>query len=58
MKKKLPWLVYDAKKKEYKAAQKREVQAKRNLDEAAKVLNDLTKPIEYGYKQLLLLIHL
>ncbi|XP_078433795.1 structural maintenance of chromosomes 5 [Wolffia australiana] len=46
MKKKLPWLVYDMTKKEYKNAQKKEVQAKKSLDQAAKVLNDLTRPIE------------
>ncbi|CAA7395978.1 unnamed protein product [Spirodela intermedia] len=46
MKKKLPWLRYDMKKMEYKEAQKKEVQAKRKLDEAAKILNDLIRPIE------------
>lgn len=46
MKKKLPWLKYDMKKTEYLNAQKREKDAKKNLDEAAKKLNDFKAPIE------------
>uniref|UniRef100_A0A1D1YS75 Structural maintenance of chromosomes protein 5 n=1 Tax=Anthurium amnicola TaxID=1678845 RepID=A0A1D1YS75_9ARAE len=46
MKKKLPWLRYDLKKMEYIEAQKQEAEAKRKLDEAAKILNDLMGPIE------------
>lgn len=55
MKKKLPWLRYDMKKMEYREAQKKEAKAKRKLDEAAKILNDLTRPIEYALKQLVYL---
>ena len=47
MKKKLPWLKYDMKKTEYFEAKKREKDAKKNLDEAAKKLNDFKAPIEY-----------
>ncbi|XP_022718612.1 structural maintenance of chromosomes protein 5 isoform X5 [Durio zibethinus] len=46
MKKKLPWLKYDMKKTEYLEAQKREKDAKKKLDEAAKKLNVLKAPIE------------
>ena len=46
MKKKLPWLEYDMKKMEYKEAQKHEAAAKKNMQEAAKLLNDLKAPIE------------
>ncbi|KAK1279019.1 hypothetical protein QJS04_geneDACA016910 [Acorus gramineus] len=46
MKKKLPWLRYDMKKMEYKKAQEQEAGAKKKLDEAAKILNDLARPIE------------
>ncbi|XWS42860.1 hypothetical protein CRYUN_Cryun16bG0050800 [Craigia yunnanensis] len=46
MKKKLPWLKYDMKKTEYFEAQKRGKDAKKNLDEAAKKLNDFRAPIE------------
>lgn len=37
------------KKVEYKASQKQEAEAKRKLDEAAKILNDLSQPIEYAF---------
>lgn len=47
MKKKLPWLKYDQKKSEYMDAKKEETAAKGQLEEAAKVLNDLKGPIEY-----------
>lgn len=46
MKKKLPWLEYDMKKMECKEAQKHEAVAKKNMQEAAKLLNDLKAPIE------------
>ncbi|XP_078148221.1 structural maintenance of chromosomes 5 [Carex rostrata] len=46
MKKKLPWLEYDMKKMEYKEAQKHEAAAKKNMQEAAKLLNDFKAPIE------------
>jgi len=50
MKKKLPWLKYDLKKREYKDTLKRETEAKRKLDEAARILNELKAPIEYVLK--------
>ncbi|XP_068658656.1 structural maintenance of chromosomes protein 5 [Aristolochia californica] len=46
MRKKLPWLKYDMKKKEYMQAKELEDNAKKQLDEAAKILNDLRGPIE------------
>ncbi|PKA50457.1 Structural maintenance of chromosomes protein 2-2 [Apostasia shenzhenica] len=46
MKKKLPWLKYDLKKVSYKKVQKQEAEAKRMLEEAAKTMNELMKPIE------------
>ncbi|KAF8398367.1 hypothetical protein HHK36_017294 [Tetracentron sinense] len=46
LKKKLPWLKYDMKKVEYMEAKEQENDAKRKLDEAAKILNDLKGPIE------------
>lgn len=49
MKKKLPWLKYDMKKAEYVETKEQENDAKKKLDEAAKILNDLREPIEYGY---------
>lgn len=51
MKKKLPWLKYDMKKMEYMRAKEQENDAKRNLDEAAKILNNLSGPIEYCLNQ-------
>ncbi|KAG6495383.1 hypothetical protein ZIOFF_043186 [Zingiber officinale] len=48
MKKKLPWLKYDLKKVECIEAKKQEAEAKKKMDEAAKVLNDLKIPIEYA----------
>lgn len=47
MKKKLPWLKYDMKKMEYMEAKKQETEAKKKMDKAAKILNDLKRPIEY-----------
>ncbi|XP_031476493.1 structural maintenance of chromosomes protein 5 [Nymphaea colorata] len=46
MRKKLPWLKYDMKKAEYLEAREQEKAAKKKLDTAAKLLNDLMKPIE------------
>ncbi|XP_048329060.2 structural maintenance of chromosomes protein 5-like isoform X2 [Ziziphus jujuba] len=46
MKKKLPWLKYDMKKAEYMVAKAQENDAKKKLDEAAKILNDLKEPVE------------
>ncbi|KAJ7982247.1 structural maintenance of chromosomes 5 [Quillaja saponaria] len=46
MKKKLPWLRYDIKKAEYLESKEKEKDAKKKLDEAAKMLNDLKEPIE------------
>ncbi|KAK3006360.1 hypothetical protein RJ639_016613 [Escallonia herrerae] len=46
MKKKLPWLKYDMKKYQYLEAKKQENDAKKKLDAAAKILNDLREPIE------------
>ncbi|KAI9116661.1 hypothetical protein K1719_012319 [Acacia pycnantha] len=46
MKKKVPWLRYDMKKAGYLEAKERENDAKRKMEEAAKMLNDLKEPIE------------
>lgn len=46
MKKKLPWLKYDMKKAKYLEAKNKEKEAKKNLDAAAKMLNELREPIE------------
>ncbi|CAN6485956.1 unnamed protein product [Victoria cruziana] len=46
MKKKLPWLRYDMRKAEYMEAREQEKAAKKKLDTAVKLLNDLAKPIE------------
>ena len=48
MKKKLPWLKYDMQKVRYMEAKEQENDAKKKLDEAAKTLNDIREPIEYG----------
>lgn len=48
MRKKLPWLKYDMKKAEYMEAMKQEKDATKKLDKAARTLNDLREPIEYG----------
>lgn len=47
MKKKLPWLKYDMIKAEYAAAKEQEEDAKKKLNEAAKILNNAREPIEY-----------
>ncbi|KAI8571641.1 hypothetical protein RHMOL_Rhmol01G0135600 [Rhododendron molle] len=46
MKKKLPWLKYDAKRAEFMEAKEQEKDAKKKLDEAAKSLDDAREPIE------------
>ncbi|KAK4379719.1 hypothetical protein RND71_001581 [Anisodus tanguticus] len=46
MKKKLPWLKYDAKKAEFLESKRQEQDAKKKLDEAAENLNELMEPIE------------
>lgn len=46
MRKKVPWLKYDMKKAEYMETKKRENDAKKKLEEAAKALNVLQEPIE------------
>lgn len=46
MKKKLPWLKYDKLKVDYVQAGKEEAVAKKKMEEAAKILNDLNAPIE------------
>ncbi|KAI3498684.1 hypothetical protein L1887_34461 [Cichorium endivia] len=51
MKKKLPWLKYDMKKAEYLEAKVLEKDAKKKLDVAAKLLNELKAPIEDVWKQ-------
>lgn len=47
MKKKLPWLKYDMKQAEYREAKEREKTAAKEFEKAAKLLNELKKPIEY-----------
>ncbi|KAD5802893.1 hypothetical protein E3N88_14253 [Mikania micrantha] len=44
MKKKLPWLKYDMKKAEFLEAKDQEKDAKKKLDEAAKLLNNIREP--------------
>ncbi|URD96330.1 RecF/RecN/SMC N terminal domain, partial [Musa troglodytarum] len=51
MKKKLPWLKYDMKKMEYMETKKQETEAKKKMDKAAKILNDLKRPIEEWKKE-------
>lgn len=51
MKKKLPWLKYDMKKAEYMSAKEQEKDGKRKLEEAAKIMNDLTRPIQERKKE-------
>ncbi|KAJ6964611.1 hypothetical protein NC652_002761 [Populus alba x Populus x berolinensis] len=46
MKKKLPWLKYDAIKADYLKAKEAEKDVKQKLEEAAKTLNNLREPIE------------
>jgi hypothetical protein len=47
MKKKLPWLKYDMRKKQYIEAKEKEKMAKRNRDEIAKLIAEQKAPIEY-----------
>ncbi|KAJ9558256.1 hypothetical protein OSB04_012870 [Centaurea solstitialis] len=51
MKKKLPWLKYDMKKAEYLEVKNQEKEAKKNLDAAAKMLNQLREPIDESRKE-------
>uniref|UniRef100_A0A0E0DVB5 Structural maintenance of chromosomes protein 5 n=1 Tax=Oryza meridionalis TaxID=40149 RepID=A0A0E0DVB5_9ORYZ len=46
MKKKLPWLKYDMKKKEYKEAREKEKTEKKKMDEVAKIWEDSKGPVE------------
>ncbi|KAF0927865.1 hypothetical protein E2562_036789 [Oryza meyeriana var. granulata] len=46
MKKKLPWLKYDMKKKEYMEAQEKEKSEKKKMEEAAKIWEDSKGPVE------------
>uniref|UniRef100_A0A0E0PS91 Structural maintenance of chromosomes protein 5 n=1 Tax=Oryza rufipogon TaxID=4529 RepID=A0A0E0PS91_ORYRU len=46
MKKKLPWLKYDMKKKEYKEAQEKEKTEKKKMEEVAKIWEDSKGPVE------------
>uniref|UniRef100_A0A0D3GBP5 Structural maintenance of chromosomes protein 5 n=1 Tax=Oryza barthii TaxID=65489 RepID=A0A0D3GBP5_9ORYZ len=46
MKKKLPWLKYDMKKKEYKEAQEKEKTEKKKMEEVAKFWEDSKGPVE------------
>jgi chromosome segregation ATPase len=46
MKKKLPWLKYDMRKKQYIEAKEKEKMAKRNRDEIAKLIAEQKAPIE------------
>uniref|UniRef100_A0A0E0DVB4 Structural maintenance of chromosomes protein 5 n=1 Tax=Oryza meridionalis TaxID=40149 RepID=A0A0E0DVB4_9ORYZ len=45
-KKKLPWLKYDMKKKEYKEAREKEKTEKKKMDEVAKIWEDSKGPVE------------
>uniref|UniRef100_A0A0E0HJF5 Structural maintenance of chromosomes protein 5 n=1 Tax=Oryza nivara TaxID=4536 RepID=A0A0E0HJF5_ORYNI len=45
-KKKLPWLKYDMKKKEYKEAQEKEKTEKKKMEEVAKIWEDSKGPVE------------
>lgn len=47
MKKKLPWLKYDMKKKEYIEAQEQEKITKKKMEEAARIWEDSKGPIVY-----------
>ncbi|CAL5041228.1 unnamed protein product [Urochloa decumbens] len=51
MKKKLPWLQYDAMKAEYKNVQKEEKIAQKEMEEAARIWEDSKRPIEELKKQ-------
>ncbi|CAN6215872.1 unnamed protein product [Urochloa humidicola] len=51
MKKKLPWLQYDAMKLEYKNVQKEEKIAQKKMEEAARIWGDAKRPIEELKKQ-------
>ncbi|XP_076941045.1 structural maintenance of chromosomes protein 5-like [Bidens hawaiensis] len=47
MKKKLPWLKYDMEKAEFLEAKEQEKDAKKKLDDAAKLLNNIREPSVY-----------
>ncbi|GJY82451.1 structural maintenance of chromosomes protein 5 [Tanacetum coccineum] len=51
MKKKLPWLKYDMKKSEYLKVKDQEKEAKQQMEEAAKTLNDIREPIDKQKKE-------
>lgn len=51
MKKKLPWLKYDMKRAEYLGAKDQEIEAKKKMEEAAKMLNDIREPIDKQKKE-------
>ncbi|PWA51844.1 structural maintenance of chromosomes protein 5 [Artemisia annua] len=51
MKKKLPWLKYDMKRAEYLEAKDQEIEAKKKMEEAAKILNDIREPIDKQKKE-------
>ena len=46
MEKKLPWLKYDMKQSEYIEIKEKEKEAKQKVEETARRLRDLNKPIE------------
>uniref|UniRef100_A0A0D9WKM6 Structural maintenance of chromosomes protein 5 n=1 Tax=Leersia perrieri TaxID=77586 RepID=A0A0D9WKM6_9ORYZ len=52
MKKKLPWLKYDMKKKEYMEAQEQEKTEKKIMEEAAKIWEDAKGPVEGTLKNI------
>lgn len=47
MKKKLPWLKFDAMKKEFIKVQEEEKTFKKKMEDAAKIWEDAKAPIEY-----------
>ncbi|KAK9058096.1 hypothetical protein SSX86_022936 [Deinandra increscens subsp. villosa] len=51
MKKKLPWLKYDMKKAEFLQAKDQENDARKKLDEAAKLLNNIREPSQKLQKE-------
>ena len=63
MKKKLPWLKYDAKKEQFQKVQEEEKIFKKKMDDAAKIWQDAKAPIEYvpqpiGYNSCTKFLHL
>ncbi|KAK7243423.1 hypothetical protein RIF29_38219 [Crotalaria pallida] len=51
MKKKLPWLKFDMKKSQYQKAKERQKDAEKELEDAAKILNNLQEPIKKQRKE-------